>query len=175
MKDCHKKAQKALLSENLRLTDVSVGKRWRNCVALVGPECFSTRTHVESIGSLLCAHYVPDLEAKALESGELFRSQFAANSNLHMNSHSRLGCLGSGELVYALFDEVIINRLDVECLIQSDVRFTKSSIHHLALGLGFFEDHPNSLSLLWRETELRNRVFDRNGRRRVLHGEDRAR
>jgi len=157
----------------LRLADVSVRKGWRDCVALVGPECFSTRTHFESIGTLLSAHYVPDLEAKALKGGELFRSQFAANSHLQMNSHSRLGCLCGGKLIYSLFDEIVVNRLGVEGLIQGDIRFTKSSIRHLALGLGFFDDHPNSLSLLGCETELCDGVLDRW--RLVLRGKDRAR
>jgi hypothetical protein len=91
-----------------------------------------------------------------------------------VNSHSRLGCLGGGELVYALFDKVVVSHLRIQRLIQGDIRFTHSSIRHLALGLGLFEEHPNSLSLLGCETELCNRVLDCDGRRRVLHGEDRA-
>jgi len=150
-----------------------MGKGWGNCV---GPECFSTRTQLDSIGSLLSPHHVSELEPKATQGGDLFGSQFAANSHLQMNSHSRLGCLGRGEIVYALFDEVVVNWLGVQCLIQGDISFTDSSIRHLALGLRFFDNHPNSLPLLRRETKLCNWVLHCNRRRRrILHGKGRSR
>ena len=175
MKDCHEKAQKGPVSENLGLSDVPLGEGRRDSVALVGPECFSTRTPIEPVRTLLGPHYVSDLELKAFQGGELLWSQFAANPYLKMNSHSRLGSLRGGELVYALFNEVVVDRFCVQRLIQSDIGLTESSIRHLALGFGFFDNHPNSLPLLRRQTQLFNWVLDCDRRCLVLHGERRTR
>jgi hypothetical protein len=159
----------------LGLADVPLGEGWRDSVALVGPECISTRTRIEPVGTLLSPHYVSDLELKAFQGSELFWSQFAANLYLKMNSHPCLGCLRCGKVVYALFNEVVINRLCVQRLIQSDIGLTESSICHLALGFGFFDNHPNSLPLLGRQAELCDWVLDCDRWCLVLHGERRTR
>ena len=59
------------------------------------------------------------------QGGQLFRAQLAANFQLRLNSHTHLRCLGGCELVYSLFDEVLVGRFSVECLIERDVCFAQ--------------------------------------------------
>jgi hypothetical protein len=95
-------------------------------------------------------------------------TQFAANLQFGLNSHTQLRGLCGGELVYALFDEVFIDRICVERLIESETRFAQAAVGGLALVFVLREDRADPLALFGREAELLDRVCASEWLNRVL-------
>ena len=95
-------------------------------------------------------------------------TQFAANLQFGLNSHTELCGLCGGELVYALFDEVFIDRICVEGLIESETRFTQPAVGGLALVFVLRKDRADALALLRIEAELLNRVCGSECLNRIL-------
>jgi len=156
------------------LVDIPVREsRRRGAVPAVGSQCLAAGTLVERVPVPLAAHDVSDLEVHLPQHGELLWAQYTTDFELHLNSHSQLRGLGGGQFIHALFDHSVVNRLGVECLIQSKIRLAQPPVRNLPLGLGFFANHSDSLALLGCEAEL----FDRIGRNilcRILRGSNGA-
>lgn len=73
--------------------------------------------------------------------------QFATDLEFGLNSHAELCCLGGGEVVDALFDEVFVDWIGVECLIESEPRLAHSLVRRLALVFVFRKDAADALAL----------------------------
>src|SRR5215213_725271 len=136
-------ACRTLLRRNIRA--------WKGAFALIGSQSLSATTLVERS---LATHDVADLESQASQGSQLFRVQLAANSQLHLNSHSQLRGLRCCEFIDSLFNQVFVGRVGVECLVEGDIRFAHSAVCHLALVFCLLRNHSNFLPLLGCETEL---------------------
>jgi hypothetical protein len=95
-------------------------------------------------------------------------TQFAADLQFGLNSHPQLCGLCGGELVYALFDEVFVNRIGVQRLIESETRFAQAAVGGLALVFVLRKDRADPLALFGREAELLDRICGSEWFNRVL-------
>ncbi|HEU4508657.1 MAG TPA: hypothetical protein VFR78_10495 [Pyrinomonadaceae bacterium] len=88
----------------------------------------------------------------------MFWTELAPYLEFGLNSHAELRCLGGGELVYTLFDEVFVDWICVERLVESETRLAQALIGGLPLVFVLGEDPADPLALFGREAELLDRI-----------------
>lgn len=118
------------------------------------------KTHLtrSTVGFLTCNPAGIGTQAEAAEGGDLFRTQFAADLQFGLNSHAQLRCLGGGEVVYSLFDEVFVDWICIERLVESETRMAYALIGRLPLVFVLGKDAADPLALFGREAELLDRI-----------------
>ncbi len=135
----------------------------RRASNLTGPDVTTWREALSGralFQRALGVHEVSHLQSQASPCGYLFGTQFAADSEFDLNSHSHLRRLRGCEVVDSLVDRTFIDRFGVERLGERELSFAKSPVGRLTFSLVLLEDHADALSLFGRQAKLIDRIFN---------------